>query len=125
MHELGDRIRKLRLDKGLTLQQVGEYFHIHRSSVSDWENGRTYPDARRLKELADLLNTSVEFILTGKVDAHWPFTEVDRRRVANLSHSELHELSIAMSAALAMIEARGHHSTFPSRKTGTTGSGSR
>ncbi|MDG9971590.1 helix-turn-helix domain-containing protein [Achromobacter mucicolens] len=125
MHDFGERIRKLRVERGLTLQQIGEHFDIQRSSVSDWENGRTYPDARRLIKLAHLLNTSVEFLLTGREEASWPLHPIERARIVQLPPQQLEELTIAISAALAMIEAklaRHPHNEEPSpRKTGTTG----
>ncbi len=40
---LNERIRALRLAKGLTLQQVGDVFGISRASVSAWENGVAKP----------------------------------------------------------------------------------
>lgn len=62
---LNERIRKLRLAKGLTLQQVGDVFGISRGSVSSWESGVNIPDARKLAKLAEVLGTTVESLLTG------------------------------------------------------------
>lgn len=61
---LGDRIREKRKAAKLTLQQLGDVFGITRSSVSDWESGKTRPDQAKLVKLADVLNTSVEFLLS-------------------------------------------------------------
>jgi len=60
---LHERIRKLRLAKGMTLQQVGDVFGISASSVSSWEKGINLPDSRKLSKLADLLGTSVELLI--------------------------------------------------------------
>jgi SOS-response transcriptional repressor LexA len=60
---LGDRIREKRKAKGMSGQQLGDVFGISRSSVSDWENGRTRPDHSRLHRLAEVLNTSLEYLL--------------------------------------------------------------
>lgn len=62
---LNERIRKLRLAKGLTLQQVGDVFGISRGSVSSWESGVNTPDARKLVKLAEVLGTTVESLVTG------------------------------------------------------------
>ena len=56
---LNERIRKLRLAKGMTLQQVGDVFGISAASVSSWEKGINFPDARKLKKLAETLGVSV------------------------------------------------------------------
>ena len=62
---LNERIRGLRLARGLTLQQVGDAFDISRGSVSSWESGVNQPDPRKLQRLAELLDTTVEFLVTG------------------------------------------------------------
>ena len=62
---LNERLKNLRLAKGLTLQQVGDAFGISRSSVSSWESGTNQPDPRKLEKLAELFETSVEFLVTG------------------------------------------------------------
>jgi len=63
---LHERIRKLRLAKGMTLQQVGDVFGISKVSVSNWETGTNQPDSKKLTELAKLLGTDVQFLLTGE-----------------------------------------------------------
>lgn len=63
---LKDRLKNLRLSKGLTLQQVGDHFGISKSSVANWENGINQPDLRKLEGLADLFKTNVEFLVTGR-----------------------------------------------------------
>jgi transcriptional regulator with XRE-family HTH domain len=60
---LHERIRKLRLAKGMTLQQVADVFGISASSVSSWEKGINLPDRRKLPKLADLLGISVEHLI--------------------------------------------------------------
>ena len=62
---LNERIRKLRLAKGMTLQQLGDFFGISRGSVSSWESGVNIPDSRKLEKLADVLGTSVGYLLSG------------------------------------------------------------
>lgn len=60
---IGERIREKRKANHLTLQQVADVFGISRSSVSDWESGKTRPDQAKLRKLADTLHTSVDFLL--------------------------------------------------------------
>ena len=62
---LNERLKNLRLAKGLTLQQVGDVFGISAASVSSWEKGKNQPDSRKLSELAEILGSSVEFLLNG------------------------------------------------------------
>jgi transcriptional regulator with XRE-family HTH domain len=65
---LNERLKNLRLAKGLTLQQVGDAFSISKVSVSTWESGKTNPDRKRLEKIADLYGTSVQYLVTGVED---------------------------------------------------------
>jgi len=62
---IGTRIRELRKAKGMTLQQLGDVFGISRASVSEWESGRSKPDAGKLLRLGEVLDATVEFLLNG------------------------------------------------------------
>jgi DNA-binding XRE family transcriptional regulator len=63
---LNERIRGLRLARGLTLQQIGDAFGISKVSVSSWESGRSNPDHKRLEQLAALLGTTVQYLVSGQ-----------------------------------------------------------
>ena len=65
---LNERLKNLRLAKGLTLQQVGDVFGISKASISSWESGRSHPDHKKLEKLAELLGTTVQFLVAGNVD---------------------------------------------------------
>ncbi len=62
---LNERLKSLRLAKGLTLQQVGDAFGISAASVASWEKGKNQPDSRKLSKIAQVLGTTVEFLLNG------------------------------------------------------------
>jgi transcriptional regulator with XRE-family HTH domain len=62
---LNERLKNLRLAKGMTLQQVGDTFGISKVSVSTWESGKTSPDQKKLEKLADLFGSSIQYLITG------------------------------------------------------------
>ncbi len=62
---LNERLKNLRLAKGMTLQQVGDVFGISKASISSWESGKSNPDHKKLERLAELFNTSVQFLIAG------------------------------------------------------------
>ena len=41
---LGEILKMQRSEKGLTQQQVADEFHISRQTLSNWENGKNYPE---------------------------------------------------------------------------------
>lgn len=60
----GARLKQLRLERGLTQQQVANHFGITKTSVSEWETGRTKPEQDKLTKLAALFETSIDELLT-------------------------------------------------------------
>ena len=65
---LNERLKNLRLAKGLTLQQVGDVFGISKASVFSWESGKSHPDHKKLEKLADVYSTSVQYLIAGIAD---------------------------------------------------------
>lgn len=65
MQKVGNQIALLRKNKGLTQSDLGERLGVTFQAVSKWERGETLPDTSILVDLADILETTVDFILTG------------------------------------------------------------
>ncbi|WP_422804601.1 helix-turn-helix transcriptional regulator [Tetragenococcus halophilus] len=42
--ELDKRLKVARKNAGLSQNEVAEKLHISRQAISQWENGRSYPD---------------------------------------------------------------------------------
>ena len=62
---VGRQIYILRKMKGMTQSQLADRLHLSFQAVSKWERGETMPDAGLLPELAEVLETSIDNILTG------------------------------------------------------------
>ena len=65
MESVGRQIAMLRKQKGLTQNELGERLGISFQAVSKWERGETLPDTALLLDLAEVLETTVDCILTG------------------------------------------------------------
>lgn len=63
--KVGEQITALRKRKGLTQNALGERLNVTFQAVSKWERGETLPDTAILVDLADVLETTVDFILSG------------------------------------------------------------
>ena len=63
--KVGFQIAELRKLKGLTQSELGERLCISFQAVSTWERGETLPDTAILPDLANILETTVDFILMG------------------------------------------------------------
>ena len=67
MNKVGQFIKKLRKEKGLTQTQLAEKLNISFQSVSKWEVGETLPDTNILLSLCNELDTTVDTLLNGGV----------------------------------------------------------
>lgn len=56
-------IKKARLLKGLRQDELAGLLGISVVSVSKWETGKTFPKVTRLKQIAEILDTTVESLL--------------------------------------------------------------
>lgn len=63
--KVGNFIMDKRKALGMTQQQLADKLNISFQAVSKWENGTTYPNIEILKDLAAVLNVSVDEILSG------------------------------------------------------------
>ncbi len=60
---LGENIKQLRTEKGLTQEELAEIIGAAHQSVSRWERGECYPDIELLPVIADFFDTTVDNIL--------------------------------------------------------------
>lgn len=67
MSTLGARIKKLRTEKGITQGYIAEKLRMGRSNVGHIENGRTIPTSEALDKIADILDTTTDYLL-GRTD---------------------------------------------------------
>lgn len=63
--KVGNFIMDKRKNLGLTQQQLADKLNISFQAISKWENGTTYPNIEILKDLAIVLNVTVDEILLG------------------------------------------------------------
>ena len=62
---VGARIRAIRLDRGMTMVELGELLSAPQGAVSNWERGENLPNKHRLKKIAEFANISVQDLLHG------------------------------------------------------------
>lgn len=60
---LPENLKKYRIKKNLTQEEVAEYLGITAQSVSKWERGESYPDITFLPALANIFETSVDLLI--------------------------------------------------------------
>ncbi len=56
LNTLGQKIRALRTDRGLSQQQLADLMFVTRKTISNWESGSRMPDVAKLSRLAKALH---------------------------------------------------------------------
>lgn len=59
-------IRELRLEKGLSQEELAKALYVHRTTVNKWENENVIPLNDKLLTIADYFDVSVDELLNGK-----------------------------------------------------------
>jgi transcriptional regulator with XRE-family HTH domain len=83
---IGNRIISLRKAQQFSQEELADKIGVSRQAVSKWETDACAPDAYNLIALAKILNTSVEYIVTGK-------TSVDVKVQSNSENVEVKNLA--------------------------------
>jgi len=65
MASIGERIKKARLDNGLSQVELADAASVSQPTVANWETGSHAPRQPALVKLAAILNTSPQWILGG------------------------------------------------------------
>ncbi|MCQ2542479.1 MAG: DUF6442 family protein [Lachnospiraceae bacterium] len=65
-HKIGEFLKTLRKEKGITQEQAAEHFGVAGRTISRWETGSNMPDLSLLIEIATFYDVEVGEILDGE-----------------------------------------------------------
>lgn len=63
---MGEVISTLRKEKGMTQKELADKLHITDKAVSKWERDISFPDTATIPKLAEILEVSVEELMSAK-----------------------------------------------------------
>ncbi len=61
--EFKDILKDLRMEKGLTQEELAKQINFSLSVVNKWENGKKNPSVDAIKVLAKFFNVSTDYLL--------------------------------------------------------------
>ncbi|MBQ8639851.1 MAG: helix-turn-helix transcriptional regulator [Lachnospiraceae bacterium] len=64
--DIGSKIKDARIAAKLTQEQAAEVLGVSRQTISNWENGKTYPDIVSVVKMSDLYDISLDHLLKEK-----------------------------------------------------------
>ena len=82
--KIGNFLKKLRKEKGITQEQLAEILNVSGRTVSRWETGNNMPDISILVDIADYYDISIPEIISGE-------------RKSEIMEKEVKEVAEAMS----------------------------
>lgn len=62
LQEMGNRLRAIRLDRGLTQKQLAGLLGVTEQAVSKWERETSYPDISMLNGISEVLDCSPDYL---------------------------------------------------------------
>lgn len=98
MSVLGEQIKKYRMEKGITQEQLGQMIGVTTQGVSRWERGGT-PDAELLPKLAEVLGVSID-ALFGREEKSLALTLA--RQLAQLPPKKAHQYAFNICWAILL-----------------------
>lgn len=66
---LGERIYKLRTEKGMSQGDLAEKLNVSRQTISKWENNLCAPETEKLVSLSEIFSVSIDFLIKGEEKA--------------------------------------------------------
>jgi transcriptional regulator with XRE-family HTH domain len=64
--EVGTQIKKLRQQQQISQQELADYLHLSRQTISKWELGKSLPDLENVIRLSEYFNVSVDVLIGHK-----------------------------------------------------------
>lgn len=94
----GERIKKIRQEKGLSQKELGEKLGVSQQMIGQWETGKANPKIETKKKIADALNIHLSDLIDD-----WNNLSKDEI-LSDLGENTAHELSMKMFEKLQSIE---------------------
>lgn len=60
---LGEKLFKLRKEKGISQENLAEQIGTTRQAISKWENNQGFPEVEKLLQLSNVFEVSVDYLL--------------------------------------------------------------
>lgn len=67
---IGERLLKLRKEKGLSQEEIANIIGVSRQTISKWETGESNPDFDKIIPLCDLYNISTDELIRGEIKSN-------------------------------------------------------
>ena len=70
--EIGTQIKMRRQELNMTQEMLAKELNVGRTTVSNWESGRNYPDLQLIVSISNVLNISLDTLLGKESECEKP-----------------------------------------------------
>lgn len=102
----GEKLQKLRKERGLSQEQLAEQITVSRQALSKWELGTSIPDTENVLQLSKLFGVSTDYLLN---DDYTSDNDLPAVRVENekLSRAYRNKIRVIVGSCLSGLSALG------------------
>ena len=98
----GNRVKKLRMERGLSMDKLASILGITKSRISMWENNGVVPRDEVLLQLSNYFNVSTDYLLgnddmEGKVPGESKTLHFLQRNLKELNEEQLEKAKVILS----------------------------
>ena len=61
--KFGEKLQKLRKERGLSQEGLAEMLNISRQAISKWESGQSYPEMDKLINISDIFGVTLDSLI--------------------------------------------------------------
>lgn len=97
--EFGEKLKKVREDKGMTQQTLANHLYVTRQAVSRWECGARYPDLLTAKKISEFLDVSIDELVSGENTKQ----SIEKRSVIEMPRAVILQSSLYAAVFLANL----------------------
>ena len=64
----GNKLKYYREEMNMSQEELGNAINVTKATISNWENGKSFPDGDKLLELSKLFGISTDVLLGAEID---------------------------------------------------------
>ena len=61
--KFGEKLQKLRKEKGMSQEELAARLHVSRQAVSKWENDQGYPETEKMLMIGNIFSVTMDYLL--------------------------------------------------------------
>lgn len=101
----GEKLQKLRKEKGWTQEQLASQISISRQALSKWELGTAIPDTENVVQISKLFQVSTDYLLYDEYesDEDLPAVHASNQKVSNIYHNKIRIIAGAYISGVSLL----------------------